>query len=98
MPGSSALSAGGHRAYPQMIVSCAMRLWIRFVIYSGLAVFASTVVFAQMAPPAAAPSASQSQGPFELVDPKVFRVCADPRNLPYSDTNGAGFENRIAEL
>src|SRR5215813_5888215 len=81
-----------------MIVSCAMRLWIRFVIYAGLAVFASTVVFAQMAPPAAAPSASQSQGPFELVDPKVFRVCADPRNLPYSDTNGAGFENRIAEL
>jgi quinoprotein dehydrogenase-associated probable ABC transporter substrate-binding protein len=40
----------------------------------------------------------QSQGPFELVDPKVFRVCADPHNLPYSDTNGAGFENKIAEF
>jgi quinoprotein dehydrogenase-associated probable ABC transporter substrate-binding protein len=25
-------------------------------------------------------------------------VCADPHNLPYSDTNGAGFENRIADL
>jgi quinoprotein dehydrogenase-associated probable ABC transporter substrate-binding protein len=81
-----------------MIVSCAMRLWIRFVICAGLAMFASTVALAQMAPPAAAPGASQSQGPFELVDPKVFRVCADPHNLPYSDTNGAGFENRIAEL
>jgi quinoprotein dehydrogenase-associated probable ABC transporter substrate-binding protein len=34
----------------------------------------------------------------ELVDPKVFRVCADPRNLPYSDEAGKGFENRLAEL
>ncbi len=34
----------------------------------------------------------------ELVDPKVFRVCADPRNLPFSDEAGKGFENRIAEL
>jgi quinoprotein dehydrogenase-associated probable ABC transporter substrate-binding protein len=34
----------------------------------------------------------------ELVDPKVFRVCADPRNLPFSDQAGAGFENKLAEL
>jgi quinoprotein dehydrogenase-associated probable ABC transporter substrate-binding protein len=34
----------------------------------------------------------------ELVDPKVFRVCADPRNLPFSDESGAGFENKLAEL
>ena len=34
----------------------------------------------------------------ELVDPKVFRVCADPHNLPLSDEQGAGFENKIAEL
>ena len=34
----------------------------------------------------------------ELVDPKVFRVCADPRNLPFSDEAGEGFENRLAEL
>ena len=75
-----------------------MKLWSRLIICAGPAVFASTVAFAQMAPPANPPGASQSQGPFELVDPKVFRVCADPHNLPYSDTNGAGFENRIAEL
>jgi len=35
---------------------------------------------------------------FELVDPKVLRVCADPNNLPFSDEKGEGFENRIAEL
>jgi mxaJ protein len=34
----------------------------------------------------------------ELVDPKVFRVCADPSNLPYSNTKGEGFENKVAEL
>jgi quinoprotein dehydrogenase-associated probable ABC transporter substrate-binding protein len=34
----------------------------------------------------------------ELVDPKVFRVCADPRNLPLSDENGQGYENKLAEL
>jgi quinoprotein dehydrogenase-associated probable ABC transporter substrate-binding protein len=35
---------------------------------------------------------------FELVDPKVLRVCADPRNLPFSSEKGEGFENKIAEL
>jgi quinoprotein dehydrogenase-associated probable ABC transporter substrate-binding protein len=28
----------------------------------------------------------------------ALRVCADPDNLPYSRADGAGFENRIAEL
>lgn len=34
----------------------------------------------------------------ELVDPNVLRVCADPRNLPFSDEKGGGFENKLAEL
>src|SRR3982074_125359 len=34
----------------------------------------------------------------ELVDPKALRVCADPRNLPFSNENGEGFENKLAEL
>ncbi len=34
----------------------------------------------------------------ELVDPKVFRVCADPNNMPLSDQHGQGFENKIADL
>jgi quinoprotein dehydrogenase-associated probable ABC transporter substrate-binding protein len=34
----------------------------------------------------------------ELVDPKAFRVCADPHNLPFSDEQGAGLENKLAQL
>jgi quinoprotein dehydrogenase-associated probable ABC transporter substrate-binding protein len=34
----------------------------------------------------------------ELVDPKVLRVCVDPRNMPFSNQNGEGFENKLAEL
>jgi quinoprotein dehydrogenase-associated probable ABC transporter substrate-binding protein len=34
----------------------------------------------------------------ELVDPKVLRVCADPRNMPLSNEKGEGFENKLAEL
>jgi len=29
---------------------------------------------------------------------KTFRVCADPKNPPFSDRQGKGFENRIAEM
>jgi mxaJ protein len=29
---------------------------------------------------------------------EALRVCADPDNLPYSRTDGSGFENRIAQL
>ncbi len=31
-------------------------------------------------------------------DPGVLRVCADPNNLPFSNDQGKGFENKIAEL
>jgi len=34
----------------------------------------------------------------ELVDPKFLRVCADPRNLPFSNEKGEGLENKLAEL
>jgi mxaJ protein len=30
--------------------------------------------------------------------PRVLRVCADPNNLPFSDSAGRGFENRLATL
>lgn len=65
------------------------------------AVAASTTIRAQPAPPPvtnAAPAQGRGQAPFELVDPKVFRVCGDPRNLPFSDEQGRGFENKLAEL
>jgi len=52
-----------------------------------------------------APLASQGQdggsgeaGGLELVDPNVFRVCADPNNLPFSNEKGEGFENKLAEM
>ncbi len=34
----------------------------------------------------------------ELVDPTVFRVCADPRSMPFSNEAGEGFENRLAAM
>ena len=32
------------------------------------------------------------------VERDAFRVCADPNNLPFSNADRAGFENRLAEL
>src|SRR5215470_3056036 len=52
----------------------------------------------------AAPTTARAQArddsslSIELVDPKMFRVCADPHNLPFSNEAGEGFENKIAEL
>jgi mxaJ protein len=31
-------------------------------------------------------------------EPKALRVCGDPDNLPFSNTKGEGFENKIAEV
>jgi quinoprotein dehydrogenase-associated probable ABC transporter substrate-binding protein len=41
---------------------------------------------------------ASDQGSLELVDPNVFRACGDPRNLPFSNDKGEGFENKLAEL
>jgi quinoprotein dehydrogenase-associated probable ABC transporter substrate-binding protein len=38
------------------------------------------------------------EGGLELIDPHVFRVCADPNNLPFSNEKGEGFENKLAEM
>jgi len=34
----------------------------------------------------------------DLVNRKVLRVCADPANMPFSNTKQEGFENKIAEI
>ena len=34
----------------------------------------------------------------DLVDRSTLRVCADPANMPFTDQQGEGFENKIAEL
>ena len=42
-----------------------------------------------------APAAAQTA---EAVDRTALRVCADPHNLPFSNDQGEGYENKIAEL
>jgi len=60
---------------------------------------ATTLVALLLAAHAHARAQAPGLGPSaELVDPHVFRVCADPRDLPFSDTKGAGFENKLAEM
>jgi quinoprotein dehydrogenase-associated probable ABC transporter substrate-binding protein len=61
----------------------------------------SLVIAAALASHTAARAQGDNQGldlSIELVDPKVLRVCADPRNLPFSNEQGEGFENKLAEL
>lgn len=41
------------------------------------------------------PSSAQTS---DLVSQSRFRVCADPANVPFSNKDGQGFENKIAEL
>ena len=48
-------------------------------------------VLACFAPPAAAQTS-------DLVQRSALRVCADPANMPFSNQNREGFENRIADL
>jgi quinoprotein dehydrogenase-associated probable ABC transporter substrate-binding protein len=48
--------------------------------------------------PVAAYAQASDKGALELVDPDVFRACGDPRNMPFSDEKGEGFENKLAEL
>lgn len=63
-------------------------------ILCGVLAFA----FTEAAPIAAFAQSSDDAGSLELVDPEVFRACGDPRNLPFSNEKGEGFENKLAEL
>jgi len=65
------------------------------------ALLRTAIVAVALALPAVRPAAAQAPGlgiGAELVDPHVFRVCADPSDLPYSDQAQQGFENKIADL
>jgi quinoprotein dehydrogenase-associated probable ABC transporter substrate-binding protein len=66
----------------------------RWLLISLLAAFATLIVGGV----SRAQTAESTDLSIELVDPKVFRVCADPRNLPFSNENGEGFENKLAEF
>jgi quinoprotein dehydrogenase-associated probable ABC transporter substrate-binding protein len=57
-----------------------------------LAVFGLVAGTLAMAAPAAAANRAAD------AEKDLLRVCADPNNLPFSDKDGKGFENKLAEL
>jgi mxaJ protein len=59
---------------------------IPYLRFSLSLVVASAICFFSMQAPAASPAA------------KAFSVCADPNNLPFSNSKREGFENKIADL
>ncbi|MGA2125204.1 MAG: substrate-binding domain-containing protein [Xanthobacteraceae bacterium] len=62
------------------------------------AVLAATSVQPRFAALAQGQGTDSGDLSIELIDPKVLRVCADPRSLPFSNEQGAGFENKLAQL
>jgi quinoprotein dehydrogenase-associated probable ABC transporter substrate-binding protein len=62
----------------------------------ALAVLAVALVCAQ--PGRVGAQQGNNSGSLELVDPNVFRACEDPRNMPFSNEKGEGFENKLAEM
>ncbi len=63
---------------------------IKYLLVASATFFGSAGIVAQT---------TERVGPsIELIDPNVFRVCADPRNMPFSMEDGSGFENKLAEL
>ena len=79
-----------------------MSRWPKIIIslmLLGTAALHSMAAAGQSEHPAGESSAAARDDlSIELVDPKVLRVCADPRNLPFSNQNGEGFENKLAEF
>jgi len=72
------------------ITSVSSRIAAASLFTIGLAVASWSVAYAE--------DSEEPASSLELVDPHVFRVCADPRNLPFSNEAGEGFENKLAEL
>jgi len=70
----------------------------RLVLATACAVFAATAVPQRFAALAQGQGTDSGDLSIELIDPKVLRVCADPRSLPFSNEQGAGFENKLAQL
>jgi quinoprotein dehydrogenase-associated probable ABC transporter substrate-binding protein len=62
----------------------------------ALTVLAAVLVCARL--PGLRAQQENNSGSLELVDPNVFRACEDPRNMPFSNEKGEGFENKLAEM
>ena len=69
----------------------ALQYWLRISWFAALALLGGLDI-------ARAQTNESGDLSIELIDPKVLRVCADPRNMPFSNEKGEGFENKIAEL
>ena len=73
------------------MTNAALRRWLLI----SLLAFIAVLIDRELARAQATDGADLS---IELVDPQVLRVCADPRNLPFSNEKGEGFENKLGEL
>ena len=73
------------------MINAALRRWLLISLLAFIVLLIDREVLRAQATDGADPS-------IELVDPKVLRVCADPRNLPFSNEKGEGFENKLGEL
>ncbi len=73
------------------MTNAALRRWLLISLLAFIVLLIDREVARAQATDGADPS-------IELVDPKVLRVCADPRNLPFSNEKGEGFENKLGEL
>jgi quinoprotein dehydrogenase-associated probable ABC transporter substrate-binding protein len=67
---------------------------------AGMSILAAMLTFGFWMLPSieANAQAGNDAGSLELVDPNVFRACGDPRNMPFSNDKGEGFENKLAEM
>jgi len=75
-----------------------MHGWKLIVAASGRLAFAGLAFVLALGFGALRAQQPEAGDTIELVDPHVFRACADPRDLPYSNEAGEGFENKIAEM
>jgi quinoprotein dehydrogenase-associated probable ABC transporter substrate-binding protein len=77
-----------------------MNICFRRAIASHVAAATLILTGAAVMPPAKvlAQAADQPASSIELIDPRIFRVCADPRNMPFSTDKEEGFENKLAGL
>jgi quinoprotein dehydrogenase-associated probable ABC transporter substrate-binding protein len=62
-----------------------MKMWLAALAVAGLALITTS-------------PALEAADTVEAVDHSALRVCSDPHNLPFSDQQGNGFENKIAEV
>src|SRR3954470_16273649 len=84
-------AGGGDQQENTAMTNAALHRWLLISLLSMIAMLIGREV-------SRAQTTDGTDLSFELVDPKVLRVCADPRNLPFSSEKGEGFENKIAEL